>query len=79
MRYHLANTNDSYRVRLEQQLNQIIDLRTDNLGTVINSAYFKNNNIRFWGRNNTKVVKAKFFSQYDRSRHASESQRHPKD
>ena len=49
-RYHLANTDDSYRVRLEQQLNQIIDLRTDDLGTVsskIISAYFKNNNVRF--------------------------------
>ena len=49
-RYHLANTDDSYRVRLEQQLNQIIDLRTDDLGTVSNkiiSAYFKNDNVRF--------------------------------
>ena len=49
-RYHLANTNDSYRVRLEQQLNQIIDLRTDDLATVSNkiiSAYFKNDNVRF--------------------------------
>ena len=35
-RYHFANIDDSCRVRLEQQLNQIIDLRTNDLGTVSN-------------------------------------------
>ena len=32
--YHLANTDDPYRIRLLQQLNHIIDLRTNDLGTV---------------------------------------------
>ena len=80
-----SNTDDLYRVQLEQQLNQIINLRTDDLGTVSNeiiSAYFKNN-----GRNNTEAEwqkqhrgrKGEVSSQYDRPRHASELQRHPKD
>ena len=44
-RYHLANTFAPYRVRLLQQLNQIIDL-----GMVRNkiiSGNFKTNNVRF--------------------------------